>query len=251
MYHMSSNRVGLVFHFVVGIVGLMFVFGASPRTLFAQPSKGASDIKIGIIGSGNIGGTLGTLWVKSGHPVLFSSRHPEKLKPLAESLGPLASAGTVREALMFGDAVLVAVPYGAYPQIGQDYARELAGKIVLDAGNAVLRRDGEIANEAREKGIGITSAKYLAGTRLVRAFNTLNFRRLASNASRPGGRIAIPLAGDVMEALALASTLVRSAGFDPVIVGSLESAKHFQQGAPLYGKEITAEEMRQLINTLR
>jgi 8-hydroxy-5-deazaflavin:NADPH oxidoreductase len=153
-YQMISNRSGRVFHLAVGIVALIFVFGASPRTLFAQSPKGASEIKIGIIGSGNIGGTLGTLWVKSGHPVLFSSRHPEKLKPLADSLEPLARAGTVREALMFGDAVLVAVPYGAYPQIGQDYAPELAGKIVLDAGNAVLRRDGEIANEAREKGDG-------------------------------------------------------------------------------------------------
>lgn len=246
-----SNRSRRAFHRAVGIAALIFLFGALPRLVSAQAPSRASDIKIGIIGSGNIGGTLGTLWVRSGHPVLFSSRHPEKLKPLVDSLGPLARAGTVREALMFGDAVLVAVPYGAYPQIGKDYARELAGKIVLDAGNAVLRRDGEIANEARENGIGITSAKYLAGTRLVRAFNTLNFRRLASNANRSGERMAIPLAGDDREALALASTLVRSAGFAPVIVGPLESAKHFAQGAPLYGKEITAEEMQQLIKTLR
>ncbi len=242
-------------HFVPAIIaivaGLTLLFGALPRVVFAQAPSKTSDIKIGIIGSGNIGGTLGTLWVKSGHPVLFSSRHPEKLKPLTDSLGPLARAGTVREALMFGDAVLIAVPYGAYPQIGKDYARELAGKIVLDAGNAVLRRDGEIANEARENGIGITSAKYLAGTRIVRAFNTLNFRTLANNAHRPGARMAIPLAGDDSKALALASLLVQSAGFDPVVVGPLESARHFAQGAPLYGKEITAEEMRQLIKTLR
>jgi predicted dinucleotide-binding enzyme len=163
----------------------------------------------------------------------------------------LARAGTVREALAFGDVVLVAVPYGAYPQIGKHYAREFIGKIVIDAGNAVLARDGEITKEAREKGIGITSAKYLAGARIVRAFNTLNYRRLTIISNRAEGRIAIPMAGDDKDALAVASTLVRDAGFDPVIIGSLERAKDFAQGAPLYGQEITAQEMQQRLKTLR
>jgi predicted dinucleotide-binding enzyme len=163
------------------------------RSGFSQTAGGASKMKIGIIGSGNIGGTMGTLWVKAGHPVLFSSRHPEQLKPLADSLGPLARAGTVREALMFGDALLIAVPYGAYPQIGRDYAAELRGKVVLDAGNAVPGRDGEIVEEANANGIGITSAKYLAGARIVRAFNTLSYRILASNANRPGAAWPSPL----------------------------------------------------------
>ena len=143
------------------------------------------------------------------------------------------------------------MPYSAYPQIGKDYARDLTGKIVLDAGNAVLRRDGEIANEARANGIGITSAKYLAGARIVRAFNTMSFRKLADNANRPGARMAIPIAGDDKEALAVAQTLVRDAGFDPVIIGGLESAKYFAQGGPLYGQEITAQEMQQRLKTLR
>jgi hypothetical protein len=143
------------------------------------------------------------------------------------------------------------VPYGAYPQIGKDYAREFAGKIVLDAGNAVLKRDGEIANEARENGIGVTSAKYLAGARIVRVFNTMNFRRLEANADRPGARMAIPIAGDDKDALAVAQTLVRNAGFDPVVIGGLGDAKLFAQGGPLYGQEITAQEMHQRLKTLR
>lgn len=246
-----SNRTRHVFHHILGIAALALVSGTLPRAGFAQPATGGSSIKIGIIGSGNMGSTLGTLWVKSGHPVLFSSRHPEQLKKLADSLGPLARAGTVLEALTFGDVVFVAVPYSAYPQIGKDYAREFAGKIVIDAGNAVPARDGEIAKEAREKGIGITSAKYLAGARIVRAFNTLNYRRLTTIASRAEGRIAIPMAGDDQEALAVASTLVRNAGFDPVIIGPLERAKDFAQGAPLYGQEITAQEMQQRLKMLR
>ena len=235
----------------IGIAALAVVLCPFPRPVFGQATTNPSSMKIGIIGSGNIGSTVGTLWVKAGHPVLFSSRHPEELKTLVDGLGPLARAGTVRDALTSGDAILIAVPYGAYPQIGKDYAREFIGKVVLDAGNAVPGRDGEIAKEAREHGIGITSAKYLASARIVRAFNTLNYRTLARNANRPGSRMAIPLAGNDKEALAIASTLVRNAGFDPVIVGSLEQAKYFAQGGPLYGQAITAQEMQQRIKALR
>ena len=236
---------------IVGIAAVMLVLGALPEAVWGQPNPGATVARIGVIGSGNIGGTVGSLWVKAGHPVMFSSRHPEELKPLVDRLGPLARAGTVRDALIFGDVVFIGVPYGAYPQIGKDYARELSGKIVLDAGNAVLRRDGEIANEARKNGIGTTSAKYLAGARIVRAFNTMSFRRIESNANRPGARMAIPIAGDDKEAISVAETLIRDAGFDPVLVGALESAGLFAQGGPLYGQDLTAQEMQQRLKTLR
>jgi len=246
-----SNGDRLTILRIVGIAAMAFACGMLPQAVLGQPTTSASGIKIGIIGSGNIGGTVGTLLVKAGHQVLFSSRHPEELKQLIDSLGPLARAGTVREALAFGDVVFIGVPYGAYPQIGKDYAGEFAGKIVLDAGNAVQARDGDITKETRENGIGITSAKYLPGARIVRAFNTMSFRRLASNADRPGARMAIPIAGDDKEALAVAQTLVRDAGFDPVIIGGLESAKIFAQGGPLYGQDITAQEMQQRLKTLK
>src|SRR5882724_3576004 len=194
--------------YIVAIVAVYLVFAALPDPVFGQAASSPSAVKIGIIGSGNIGSTLGTLWVKSGHPVLFSSRHTEELKKLVDGLGPLARAGTVPEALAFGDVIFIAVPYGAYPQIGKDYAQEFKGKVVIDAGNAVLARDGEIAKEAREIGIGMTSAKYLPGARIVRAFNTLNYRRLANASNRPEGRIGIPMAGDDKDALAIASSLV-------------------------------------------
>jgi 8-hydroxy-5-deazaflavin:NADPH oxidoreductase len=249
--HAVFNRSRHAFHRIVGIAAMVLALGTLPGAVFGQATTNIPPIKIGIVGSGNLGGTLGTLWVKSRHPVLFSSRHPEELKKLVDSLGPLARAGTVREALTFGDVVFIAVPYGAYPQLGKDYAREFTGKIVIDAGNAVLARDGEITKETRENGIGVTTAKYLAGARIVRAFNTLGFRRLASNSNRPEGRIGIPMAGDDKEALAVASALVRDAGFDPAIIGPLDRAKDFAQGAPLYGLEIPAQEMQQRAKALR
>jgi predicted dinucleotide-binding enzyme len=100
---------------------------------------GGTKLRIGVIGSGHIGGTIGGLWVKADHPVLFSSRHPEELKDLVGRLGPLAQAGTVAQAIAFGDALFVAVPYGALPQPGQDYGAALNGKIALDACNALPR----------------------------------------------------------------------------------------------------------------
>jgi predicted dinucleotide-binding enzyme len=247
----QSNRTHHAPQYIVAIVALILELTTLSEGVFGQVATSPSAVKVGVIGSGNLGGTLGTLWVKSGHPVLFSSRHPEELKKLVDDLGPLARAGTVREALAFGEVIFIAVPYAAYPQIGKDYAQALKGKIVIDAGNAVPARDGEIAKEARENGIGMTSAKYLAGARIVRAFNTLNYRRLAGASNRPEGRIGIPMAGDDKDALAIASALVRDAGFDPVIIGPLERAKDFAQGAPLYGQEITAQEMQQRAKSLR
>ena len=221
---------------------ILAVSGLSSAAL-GQAATSASPMKIGIIGSGNIGSTVGTLWVKAGHQVLFSSRHPENLKQLVDGLGPLARAGTVSEAIAFGDAILIAVPYGSMPQIARDYAEDLAGKIVMDTGNAVLARDGEIAKEAREKGVGLTTQRLLPGARVVRVFNTLGVNRLRSNVNRPEGRIGIPMAGDDQEALKVASGLVRDAGFDPAVLGGLDRSRLFEQTNPLYGQEISAQEL--------
>ena len=230
------------------IAGLAFATSAASRRALAQ----GGPLKIGIIGSGHIGSTVGSLWVKSGHPVMFSSRHPEELASLVQGLGSLAKAGTVAEAIEFGDVVFIAVPYGAYPQIGKDYGSKLTGKVVLDAGNAVAARDGgDLTTEAKEEGIGVTSAKYLPGARIVRAFNSMGYRFFASEANRSGARMAIPMAGDDKDALNTASTLVHDAGFDPVVIGPLARAKDFQQGAPLYGLQLTAAEMRQKADALK
>jgi 8-hydroxy-5-deazaflavin:NADPH oxidoreductase len=209
-------------------------------------------VKIGIIGAGHIGSTIGTLWIKSGHPVMFSSRHPEELKSLVDGLGSLAHAGTVSEAIDFGDVVFIAVPYGALPEIGKDYGSKLSGKVVLDAGNAVAARDGnDLTAETKEEGIGVTSAKLLPGARIVRAFNTMGYKYFDSEANRAGDRMAIPIAGDDKEALNIASTLVHDAGFDPVVIGPLATAKEFSQGNPLYGLQLTAAQMREKAASLK
>lgn len=200
--------------------------------------------KIGIIGGGNIGGTLAGFWTKAGYEVLIASRHPEQLKPLVESLGPKASSGTPREAAAFGEAVLIAVPYKALPDVGRQVGPLLRGKIVIDAGNAIKARDGEVYDEVERDGVGAVSSKYLAGARIVRAFNAANYKIFLKNSGRPAPRMAVPIAGDDAGALDVAKRLVTDAGFDPVVVGPLESARSFHMGAPGFGHELSAPDLK-------
>jgi 8-hydroxy-5-deazaflavin:NADPH oxidoreductase len=233
---------------VLGASGALILTAALvPVRLLAQ-TNGSNKLRIGVIGSGHIGGTIGGLWVKAGHQVLFSSRHPEELKNMAAGLGAFAKAGSVDQAIAFGEVVFIAVPYGALPQIGRDYGAALKDKIVLDACNAVAGRDGDIAKDVERDGVGVTSQKYLPGTRLVRSFNTLSYMIFAREANRPDPRLAVPIAGDDPEAVRVAAGLVRDAGFDPVVVGKLADANLFQRGGPGYGQAVSATELRQKLS---
>jgi 8-hydroxy-5-deazaflavin:NADPH oxidoreductase len=227
----------------------VLLLGAALWPAGARAQANAKKLRIGVVGSGNIGGTIGRLWVKSGHPVLFSSRHPEELTDLVAGLGELAQAGTVEQAIAFGGVVFVAVPYKVLPQLGKDYGEALRGKIVLDACNSTVARDGaELTDQVNKNGIGVTSQKYLPGTRLVRAFNSMNYKILEHEANRPDPKLAIPIAGDDAEAVQVAAGLVRDAGFDPVVVGKLADASRFQMGAPGFGQQVTAAELKQKLS---
>ena len=207
----------------------------------------AKPLRIGIIGTGRIGGALATHWTKAGHEVLMSSRHPDELRSLATSLGARARVGTPKEAAAFGEVVLVSVPYAAIPDIGRENAAALKGKVVLDTSNPVEDRDGAMAVAAQKKGAGVATAEFLPGARVVRAFNCIPAASLANNANRKPERIAIPIGGDDAQALAVAERLVRDAGFDPVVVGSLAQTRKFDLGNPLASRQFTAAEMRKAL----
>ena len=217
----------------------------TPLALGAQTTPQTSrPMKIGFIGSGNIGGAIGELLARAGHEVFFSSRNPDNLKPLVAKVGARAKAGTPKEAIAFGDVVFIGVPFSSMPQIGQDYAAALKGKIVLDAGNPNPRRDGTVAEAAVAKGAGLATAELLPGARVVRAFNQLNFKVFMSEAHRAGDKVAVPLGGDDQQALAVASRLVTDAGFEPVMVGSLAASKSFDSSQPIFLKAMTARELK-------
>ena len=210
----------------------------------ADPAQ-SGPLKIGIVGTGNIGGALATHWAKAGHELVISSRHPEELQDLAKSLGPKVRVGTPSEAARFGDVILLSVPYKATPQVGRDLANDWKGKILLDTGNPYPSRDGAMADDARKRSTGVTSKEFLPGVRLVRAFNAINEGNLKNDGNRKGGLWAIPLASDDAEALKVAERLVRDAGFDPVVVGGLDRAREFDVGSKVYTRLLTAKQLRE------
>lgn len=237
--HVLSRRTLLA---AAGVAAALRPYGAMAQ------AAGSGKLRIGTIGSGHIGSTIGGLWIKAGHEVMFSSRHPEELKDMVQQLGPLAKAGTVPEAIAFAQVVFIAVPYGAIPQIGQQYGSTFGHKILIDACNAVPARDGAVSDEVEKDGIGVTTQKYFPSARVVRAFNTMSYMIFAKEAHRPPPGLAIPIAGDDPDAVRTAEALVREAGFDPVLVGKLADARRFQRGQPGYGQSVTAAELKQKLS---
>jgi hypothetical protein len=210
----------------------------------ANAQSAGAPLKIGIIGTGHIGGTLARHWVKAGHEVFVSSRHPEELQDLVKELGPRAHAGTPKEAAAFGSVVLVSIPYGAMPQVGMDLRSELAGKVIIDTSNPVERRDGAQAAEWQKKGAGVSTAELLHSARVVRAYNCIPWMTLLNDGNRQPERLAIPIGGDDKAAIEVTERLVRDSGFDPVLVGSLARSREFDLGQPLATGPLTAGQLK-------
>ena len=224
-------------------IALGFAFSFSAQA-------GAAPLRIGTIGAGRMGSALGALFVKAGHEVMFSSRNPDELKDMTAALGPNAKAGTVAEAVAFGEVVFLLVPYGAMPEIAKTHGAALAKKpLVLDVSNPILPRDGAIGEKARAEGAGTFLAGLMPGTKLVRAFNALNFAGL-DEFSKRSEKVGVPIAGDDKQALEIAATLIRGVGFEPVVVGSLAFGRHLLPGEPLGGAH-SAAELRKIAATLK
>jgi 8-hydroxy-5-deazaflavin:NADPH oxidoreductase len=208
-------------------------------------------LRIGIVGAGMIGSTLAKLWIDAGHEVRVASRHPEKLKALVKSLGARASAGTPKEAVEFADVVMLTVPLKAVSELSRGLASLLVGKIVMDTGNAYERRDGDAARHASQhpRGSAGWAAAMFPGSRWVKAFNTVYYKTLESEAHREGDGVGIPLAGDDAQAVETVAGLVREAGFDPVIVGSLERGREFEPSTRPYNTGMSGPELRNLFRS--
>lgn len=197
-------------------------------------------MRIGILGSGNIGGSLGRSWAKAGHEVMFSSRHPEELSDLVGKAGNGASAGTVDEALAFGDVLLDALPYSVSMELDP---ADVRGKTVISASNYYPQRDGEIELGGASQTEAL--AKRIDAPNVVKAFNMMQAEEMAKRAD---GRVTEPLAiftaGGDEDARRIADQLVRDAGFEPVGTGDLASGKVFQTDGPLYDTKLSPDVAR-------
>lgn len=191
---------------------------------------------VGLIGSGNIGGTIARLALASGHTVILSnSRGPETLRGLAAELGPHASAGTRQQAAAEGDIVVVTVPLRAYPDIADV---PMAGKVVIDTGNYYPERDGQVTElDSGQLTDSELLAGQLTGASVVKAFNNIFFKHLLS-LPRPGGaagRSYLPISGDSAAAKAKATAFLDEIGYGAVDNGTLAEGWRQQPGTPVYG----------------
>src|SRR4051812_20027577 len=210
-------------------------------------------MRVGIVGSGNIGGTLARLVAAAGHDVaIANSRGAGSLAAFAAELGS-ARAETVAGAARGGDVVVVAVPYHvalAFPP------EPFQGKVVVDANNYFGRRDGPI--DALERGASTSSellAEHLGTVRLVKAFNTIHHASLAAD-GRPDAareqRLAIPLAGDDAAGKALVSGLIEEIGFAALDTGGLDGGGRLQQpGAAFFNRPLRLPEAERELAALR
>jgi predicted dinucleotide-binding enzyme len=199
-------------------------------------------MKIGVIGAGWLGGTVGEIWATAGHEVMFASRHPEKDRARAARLG--AKVGTAQEAAEFGEVVLIAVPYRALPQIADDLREVLGGKLVLDACNPYPPDPPEFQKEIEAEGVALASARLLPRSRLVRAFSAVDATAVEDSAAGRRERLGVPLASDDRQALSIAAQLVRDAGCEPVAVGGLATARSFQRCGPGFRVHLSAPALR-------
>ncbi len=202
-------------------------------------------MKIGIIGAGQIGGTLTRRFAALGHDVLVAnSRGPETLAGLARETG--AKAVTARDAARAGGLVIVTIPQGKISTLPKDlFAGVPDDVVVVDTGNYYPQRDGRIA--AIED--GMIESRWVAtqlGRSIVKAFNTMNYKRLLERGRPKGtpGRIALPVAGDDQRAKQVVMRLVDELGFDPVDDGGLDDSWRQQPGTPVYDVDHDAAGVR-------
>jgi 8-hydroxy-5-deazaflavin:NADPH oxidoreductase len=208
-------------------------------------------MKIGIIGSGRIGGTVGRLWAQAGHSMLFSSRHSEQLTALAQTVGKQAQVGTMREAAQFGEVLLLSVPWMGV-QNALTAAGPLNGKIVIDTTNQFTTTGLE------QFPGGMSASEWNARraplARWVKAYNTLTAGFQAEAAGRSGPeRVVMPYVGEDVQAKHIAARLIEDSGFEPFDIGGWREA-HFieppRRPGAFYGEEWHLDTARHLLAQL-
>jgi predicted dinucleotide-binding enzyme len=213
--------------FSTGVV--MGIRKLAPLALFAVLfAPGAWAAKIAVIGTGNVGETLGTEFAALGHTIVYGSREPTRadVTELVAKTGHGATATTQREAVVGADIVVLAVP-GVQAENVVKSLGDLTGKIILDPTNRVRRGSPDGWNDYDKPANANSNAELVQaaapGAKVVKAFNTLNVGQMA-NPATAGGPITIPLAGDDPAAKATIAELVKGMGLEAVDVGPLRFA---------------------------
>lgn len=205
-------------------------------------------MKIGIIGSGNIGGNLGLHLAQARHEIVFSSRHPDQLKALAQKAGDKAQTGTVEKATDFGDTIILSVPFWAVEEVATKVG-SMEGKTIIETTNPYPERDGAMAEEVRQSDRAASEfvAEYFPDAHVLKAFNTIYSKHLRDQAFRDGERRVIPYAGNHEPSLRLLKNMIEEMGFGPLYVGTLDESHPMDVDQALYNKDLTVEEAKQIL----
>ena len=209
-------------------------------------------MKIGIIGSGNIGGNLGKHWANAGHNVLFSSRHPEELGSLVKEAGPNAKAMSVTDTFEENaDVYVLAMPFKAVDKISELYAGEYANSVILDATNPYPERDGEMAKNVRDANYNASeyTAMKFSSAKTAKAFNTIKAQDLKNEAFKDKNKLSVPYAAQDQESKAVVKQLIEDIGFDAVYVGNLSDTKIMDPDQKIYGLSTSKSDLLETINS--
>jgi 8-hydroxy-5-deazaflavin:NADPH oxidoreductase len=194
-------------------------------------------MRVGILGSGLMGGKLGTLFCRAGHEVVFSySRDPRKLARLAGAAGARARAGTPKEAAAGADALLLAVQWARLDDV-LDQAGSLSGKILISCSLPMSADDSALLIGHTSSGAEALAAK-ASGARVVSAFGTVPSEVLLPvfEARRRASRPDLFYCGDDAGAKRSAARLIGDAGFRPLDAGELAAARYLEPFTLLVAK---------------
>jgi 8-hydroxy-5-deazaflavin:NADPH oxidoreductase len=210
-----------------------------------------SEMKIGIIGAGRIGGNCARQAVRGGHHVMLSfARDPSKLEELASELGDQASTGGVADAVAFGEAVIVSVPWGAIPE-ALEQAGTLSGKVVIDTTNQF----GPGPKPQPGQTAAAFNAQRMPGARYVKSFNTLTSAFQAQAAGREGDRRVVQwMCGDDPEAKELVAGLIEDMGYVPVDLGGTAGCAVMEaprRPGAVYGEEYRGADSQGVVDAVR
>ena len=188
-------------------------------------------MRLGIIGTGIVGETIGRVWAENGHEVVFGTRDPgaDRITTLVEACGAAASAASMPECHTDADAVLFAVPGTKAVEIASGVG-DLRGKVLLDANNPLGSDAWLVGDGERSLAEQISDA---TGARVVKAFNTIGMvhvGRLEFGGTRAAGFFC----GDDEDAKAVAAGLVEEVGFEPVDCGPLRAARLLEPMAAMW-----------------